>query len=704
MARQVNFNGYLLRQFGSYIRTDLSALVEVNGVATGIIGITGLAEKGPTNTATTITSYTQLVNTFGDGPLVRHGLAAYVGGANTLVAVRLDDEDSNPASYASSTTFITSSDGYSFTAIEKGTYGNNISVRVTAPQFLDDSYLSTSDGTVVSTDATYYDNGVYIPEDLVSETDLVTGTYAVVEDWDSSNATPYQSGSSYSIFQWIGSKWSVVNTEEVRSVISVKYGGLEEELLVPYFINETEWVKALAATEATDRYYVLKNVITNQVREIPSNWLDGEISTGSLSYEDFESIVDDLKSDDEVIYSGTTGTTSANYTISLNTPTKFPFELIEHIINYGGFGTGSSSLINISTYIESAENASTLNPGIVSQGSTLLSGGSNSSDGTGWVSTEHSNAGNFTSGPGSPSASWENAFAVFENEEVNFIQPSYFFGSNSGFDAKYSFFKSLAAKILLHVNLMSNTPNRKFRTSILGLPSGQDGAGHISAASYLNQTRNITGTLNSDRIQLWAGGFYSTALETVSTEKLYGAEWVASFAAGSHAAREVSVSLTFAQMAGIFTGGMEYQWTTAQKDELYGRSLAFILKRRTSTGATEYVAAHNYTSFTGAPSKGIQLFITRRIVDYMNTFVYKNLEENFIGRKSRGAETAARIQGFVESLLRSLITDDILVAFEQLNVYADENDKTVYYVDYAFQPVTEIDFILTTNRLVYNLA
>ena len=88
----------------------------------------------------------------------------------------------------------------------------------------------------------------------------------------------------------------------------------------------------------------------------------------------------------------------------------------------------------------------------------------------------------------------------------------------------------------------------------------------------------------------------------------------------------------------------------------------------------------------------------------MNTFVYRNLEENFIGRKSRGAVTAASIADFVTALLNRLVREDVLVAFAGVRAWADENDKTIYYVEYDFQPVTEIDFIPVTNKLLYNLA
>jgi hypothetical protein len=691
MAKQVNFNGYLLRQFGAYIRTDLSALIQVNGVATGIIGIMGLAEKGPTNRAVTINGYTELVNTFGDGPLVRHGLAAYIGGASTLVAVRLDDTGTVNAATTASLTVqasVSSTDAYTFSAREAGTYGDAISIRVRTPVIAATDVASTD--TVVSDLDEYI--GVSIPAFVTSDVTRSSGSYYVVGNWDYTDGF---SSVDYSIFQWNGILWNPVDVSTIKSVITTRFSGVEESVEVPYFINELPWVKSLASTTATDYYYVLKNTTTGQVREIPKNWLAKDTNEGSLDLETLEQIVNDLKADDEILYNGND---SALFQVALFVPRLFPFELIESIVNFGGFGSGPSSFVTLT--------ADSVEPLLTSLGFTLLSGGENSNDGTGWVSTAETDKGNFVTSSGvvSPTNAWDKALAVLENEEVNFVQPAYFFAEEESFPTKYGFFKALAVKILTHVNLMSNTPNRKFRTSILGLPSGKSGTSQYTAQQFLDATEDISGFVNSDRVQIWGGGFFSTALEPVQTAKLYGGEWLASFAVGAHAAREVSVSLTFAQLSGIFTDGLEYAWTSSQKDELYERSTAFALKRRTSAGATEFVAAHNYTSFTGAPTKGLQLFITRRIVDYLNSFIYKNLEENFIGSKSRGAETAARIAEFVDSLLRRMIFEDVVVAYEGLTVTADPNDKTVYYVEFTFQPVTEINFILTTNKLVYNLA
>ena len=123
----VNFGGFLIKAYGAYIRTDISGLLDITGTASGVIGMVGLAEKGPVNEPVTVTSYIQLVNTFGDGPLVRHALAAYVGGASTVVCIRTG----NPT--GASLTAITVGGtpqalDYTWRARELGTLGDNISV------------------------------------------------------------------------------------------------------------------------------------------------------------------------------------------------------------------------------------------------------------------------------------------------------------------------------------------------------------------------------------------------------------------------------------------------------------------------------------------------------------------------------------------------------------------------------------------------
>lgn len=640
MARQINHGGHLIKVFGAYVKTDLSALVEINGVASGIIGVIGLAERGPVNEPVTIDSYTQLVETFGDGPLVRHGLAMYVGGASRLICVRTGDPD------MASLNTITVDDSpealdYSWDAIPLGSDGNNISVAV-------------EEGT---------------------------------------------------------------STYTIRVKYLDAYGNdLRETFVLPRYIPDPSYTDAAGATayryyteNSTDKsYYVLRDRETGIINEVPKTW-----DYGNTALDDFLDKVQELKASSEDLLGPFPYGTGTNL---------FPLALIASVVNKGGFGLAPSEFVQLSGADPAMEDI--LAPGfeydpltadgLVAHPFVQLSGGTNGDDGTNYYGIVDDQSGDvdynmtFEADSGAIMASWTASLGVMEDEEVNFIQPAYLFnykpGSNTlQWDKRYGFFKALMPLFLAHVNTMSNVPNRKYRTMITGIPYYLKGTtASKTAADFLNATQDVSGLINNDRVQLWSGGFKSRAFSANLEE--YGADMLASFIVGAHASREPSVSLTFAQISGIFTDGLEFSFSQSQKEELYTRSQAFVMKRRNSTGAVEYIAAHNYTSFTGAPSRGMQLFITRRIADYVNTFVYKNLEENFIGRQSRGAETAARLAEFTKALLNRMVREDVIVAYADVTAAAEENDKTVYNISFRMQPVTEIDFIPVTNHIVFNLA
>ena len=96
--------------------------------------------------------------------------------------------------------------------------------------------------------------------------------------------------------------------------------------------------------------------------------------------------------------------------------------------------------------------------------------------------------------------------------------------------------------------------------------------------------------------------------------------------------------------------------------------------------------------------------ITRRTVDYVSTVVYKNLEETFIGKRSVGAETEGLIASYVTDLLRGLVVEGAVVAYNNIVVRAVGGDKTQYDVRYDIQVPSEIQFITVTQKLTYSLA
>lgn len=636
MARQINHGGHLLKIFGAYIKTDLSALVEINGVASGIIGVIGLAERGPVNEPVTIDSYTQLVETFGDGPLVRHGLAMYVGGASRLICVRTGE----PTGAKLTTITLggeTEALDYTWEAVALGSDGNNLS-------------LAVDEGDTTFT---------------------------------------------------------------IRIKYLDAYGNdSRETFVVPRFIPNPVYVGAdgndahrYYAGNETD-YFVLRDRETGVIREIPRTW-----DFGNATVDDFLDKVAEMRSSTEDLLGPFPYGDGEN---------PYPLVLIGSIINYGGMGQAPSEFVRLKDIDPGIEDL--LAPGfeydpdeadtLVPHPFVQLAGGTNGDDGTNYYGTivndEIDYNMTYELNDSAVMRNWVKSLEVMEDEEVNFIQPAYLFNYKADSDTnewskRFGFYKALMPLFLAHVSTMSNIPNRRYRTMVTGLPYYLKGStANKTAADYLNATQEISGLINTDRVQLWSGGFKSRAFSARLEE--YGADMLASFVVGAHASREPSVSLTFSQLSGIFTDGMEFTWNQAQKEELYTRGWGFAMKRRTSAGAVEFVAAHNYTSFTGSPSRGMQLFITRRIVDYVNTFIYKNLEENFIGAKSRGAETAGRMAEFVTALLNRMVREDVIVAFSDVQATARGDDKTVYDISFKMQPVSEVNFVAVTNHIVYNLA
>lgn len=654
MARQINFGGHLIKQFGAYIRTDLSDLTDISGVGSNIIGIMGLSEKGPVNTPVTVTGYVQLVQTFGDGPLVRHALAAYVGGASTVIALRLGDPTSAsldvitiPGGSAADTSG--DSDAYGWYALERGSLGNNVAVSV----------VSNDQGTLDNDDDTFTIRVRYTDE----------------------------------------------HGNDVR-----------ESFIVPKYIPGKVYY-----TGGAQEYYILRDRYTQTIRDVPTTWMYGNADENA-----FLDKVQAMKSSSEDLVGPFPFGTGTNV---------YPLPLVASVINYGGLGYAPSQLVRLNNIDPTVDEV--LDPNFVYDPSTsdtfiahpyvALSGGHNGDDGTNFYGFEEEveldpvNApGVFTTvmnwdttyDVGSSTVlqdAWVPALEAFEDEEVNFIQPAYLFnhkpGSNTNeWARRYGFFTSLMPQFLAHINTMSNIPNRMFRNMVTGVPYYKKGTTvNNTADDFLNTAIiELPGLLNHDRVQAWVGGFRSNAFSPAVEE--YGGEMLASFVVGAQASRMVADSLTFARLSGIFTHGLEFQWNSVQRDELYTRGLNFVKKRRNASGAMEYIAAHNYTTFTGSPSTGLHLMLTRRIVDYVSTFVYKNLEETFIGRRSLGAETEAIIASYTTDLLRQLVAEGVIVAYANIAAFAVSQDKTHYDVTYDFQPVSEIQHITVTQRLTYSLA
>ena len=656
MAIQVYFDGVLIRQLGAYIKTDLSAVRQINGVATGVIAALGLAEAGAENTPYTLLSHADAVATFKSGPLVEHIKTMFLGGAGQVVGIRIGAPQAATLSLdlddgtGTSTTF-----SIDLTSIEKSNLSNSILAQIdfndagtTGPgNELDDTILFTF--LQKHPDCSVTKEIYEFPRQFNSYTVLYERNHKLyfVQDW--------------LITQTVDSV-PLINTTVTPNV--------------PYTAQELDTMRRAAILEVLKDYLLPDDAVQifAPADPVPLGLIIYEIDNGGLfGYENSRMVT------------STVNSLTADYTTLI--PDLFdvapsPF----YVSPTYAFTTVAKTTYTTETLLDPN------NAAIISN-YYALSGGSNGDDGTGLYGD-----GTVTTTPGPAMNSWVNGLDILTNEEVNFVQPAYRYHYTTSLDSRITFFNAVMGYVLSHDKLASSVNQRHRRTSIIGFPAPQldtyDKATYLSTA-----TSTLTAlTSDTDRAQDWIAPFKSS-VPTGSLE-LLGGEYFASYIAGKMANKEPQISITF-DPVGSLGADFLYDWTYSEKDTLIGQRFAFVEKVKSTTGAVYYRVHHNPTSWLGSTQQGYQEFVLRRIDDYVSTYLFKNVEDNFIGRPSYGAKTSGEIQRFVEGLLSSLVGKQ-LVAFRDVTV-TPNSDNTVYNVSFYAQPVTEIKFILMTMRVRFDL-
>ena len=650
MAISVNFDGRLIKQLGTYVKTDLSAVRQVNGTATGVVAFLGLAEGGEVNTPYKVLSYAEAVEIFKGGPLVDHIKAAFLGGAGEVVAVRIGSP--TPAItdikvYQDEENYV----NWRFTSIEKSSRSNSIYVSFEldtsfTTSILDDYLILTI--TQKHPDCSLTKETYIFPRKLKEPTVLVRrGDRLFFVDKTIINAALAS-----------GANWK-------QALVSLLRANL----------NNDDYVQIFDATSASPVNVPLGLVLY----EILYGGLWG-FNRSRLVKTQFGSVSDLFAN--TLLFSPLSSLNTLSALASANPdPNNLFTALVGNNVAINNF--------NVELLLDS-----TLNSHILSSGIFSLSGGTNGDDGTGFYGSALS----------SYQQVWTSGLSSLEGEEVNFVVPAYRFSKNTALSGRLSFFETVASLVYAHVNVQSQVHIRKRRIAIFGLPAPSESESYTSS-EYL-EAQNIIRTVakmfgGSDRVQVWVGPFYSPVFSSTGKKELLGGEFLASFAAGMHANREPQISLTFLPIAGI---GYEplYDWKYTQKDDLISNRIAFVEKVKNAFGANVYRIHHNPTSWTGPVTVGYQEMVLRRIDDFLTMYIYKNLESQFIGRPSYGNRTAQDIQSYTESLL-SRVVDKQIAAFKDVKVTPNE-DKTVYYVEFFFQPVNEIKFILVTMKVSFDLA
>ena len=649
MAISVYFDGKLIKQLGTYVKTDLSAVKQINGVGTGIIGVLGLAEGGEENRAYRLTSYQEAVSIFKGGPLLDHIKAMFLGGAGEIVAIRIGSPTAASRQIAikqNASETETAAKKLIFTSLEKSARSNQIYV-----SFDLDSGLNTAS----------------LNDDVL-----------------------------------------ILNIYQRNPDFSV----IRETFVFPRKFTDTT-----VLVERGDSLFFVEKAIINAAKATGTAWKNTLINL----------LKDTLKPTDKVqIFHDEGG--SGNFL-----PVDVPLYLLLYEINKGGlFGNDKSRLVradfsvlssiynsnslaffndttgNYRTFTDLVSNNivipspyninivvdNNINGHILATRIYTLSGGSNGDDGTGYYGTPTA----------SPITVWMSGLAVLEEEEVNFVQPAYRFKDSDSLQTRLGIFNTIASTILSHITTLSQTNRRKPRISVLGFPAPAPNES-INASQYLYDKNilSISARLfgSTDRAQVVVFPFYSNVLNDSGRKELLGGEFFASYVAGLHANREPQSSITFLPIGGLGAEPL-YDFTYTQKDDLISQRILFVERVKNSFGAIVYRIHHNPTSWLGAVTEGIQEMVVRRIDDFVNVYIYKNLQEQFVGRKSYGKRTESEIKSYTELLLSRLVGKQIS-AFKDVKVQANE-DKTVYYVEFFYQPVTEIKFILVTMRMSFDLA
>lgn len=655
MAISVYFGGKLIKQLGAYVKTDLSAIRQINGTATGIPAFLGLAEGGEPYKVYRLMSYAEAVEVFKGGPLLDHIKAAFIGGAGEVVAIRIG----TPTVASATIEINTDSDP-----------NNN------QPQNL----------VFKSYEASKLSNSIYISFDL--DTNFTPGN----QDDDLLVVNIYQRNPDQSV---------------TRETFVFPRKFTEPQVLVKrqnslFFVDRSVINAALATGPAwtTTLVTLLKDTLfpTDVVQifnasqttpvDVPLGLVLYEILRGGLFGFTKSRLV-------KVEFANISDLFSNTYLFNPNaqpfyddgTGTYRDFAYLSSPANWFAKNNFTVDLL-----IDPVINSHVLGNRIFT-----LSGGSNGDDGTGYYQAPVTNYIFF----------WTDGLRLLEEEEVNFVQPAYRFNRNTPLVQRINYFKNISSVFLAHITTMSQVNRRRVRVGVFGFPAPSPAeVSGVTSNDYLydqiNGALNVVASMfgSSDRTQVVVHPFRSSVLNDAGVEEVLGGEFFASYVVGLHCNREPQESITFLPASGL--GTPIYDWTYKQKDDLISQRILFVEKVKNSFGAIVYRIHHNPTSWTGPVTQGIQEMVVRRIDDFVSMFVYKNLEEQFIGRQSRGRQTAVEIKNYTELLLNRLLGKQI-VAYKDVKVEPNE-DRTVYFVEFFYQPVTEIKFILVTMKMSFELT
>jgi hypothetical protein len=268
---------------------------------------------------------------------------------------------------------------------------------------------------------------------------------------------------------------------------------------------------------------------------------------------------------------------------------------------------------------------------------------------------------------------WQNAIDLYSKYETNIMHLA------GVTDA------STHALLSTHCTTLSN--NRKERIGVVG--GLKRNAPSESEATYVGNTStpaSLIGrayNLNSDRMVLVGPG-------TDGLDACYTAAKIVGMLAGV----DVATSLTHQTVS---ASSIDTLFTDSQKDNLITYGVCAVEEvpqgRRVLRAIT---TAQDLSATQEHPFKEISI---RRIADYVNYNMRTNLETAYVGKKGvSGIESS--IQATATSILVRLREAQIIEGFRNVLVKRDASNRQIVYVDYEVAPISPINWIFITTKLV----
>ncbi|MEV6681598.1 phage tail sheath subtilisin-like domain-containing protein [Streptomyces erythrochromogenes] len=143
---------------GVYVEEVSSGSKPIEGVGTAVCGFVGFAEKGPVDTPTLVTNWTQYVSHFGeftDDSYMAHSVYGYfLNGGGAAYVVRLEDPQGEPAEAVAAAASLTGQNRrkvLGVRALNAGAEGNHLSVEAVAGEGETFGLVVKARGQVVET-------------------------------------------------------------------------------------------------------------------------------------------------------------------------------------------------------------------------------------------------------------------------------------------------------------------------------------------------------------------------------------------------------------------------------------------------------------------------------------------------------------------------------------------------------------------------